>query len=131
MELQRVQRQIHRGIIWLTSKIENLRQMSLCYPIELVFYCLCVLLSFFHYFYHFYFISIFLFSFLMFSFPLLISLFNWIVWLVFLILSVLYFNYPSFTSTHVPITHNSWFGPFYSGYTNYIFLVILLLLLLL
>ena len=59
--------------------IEKLRKMSLCCPIELAFYCLCVLLSF-HYFYHFYFISILLFLFLMFSFPCFISLFNCIVW---------------------------------------------------
>ena len=34
----------------------------------------------------------------MFSFPHFISLFNCIVWLVCLILSLLYFNFPSFTS---------------------------------
>ena len=47
MELQKVQRQIQKGSTRLTPKIEKLRQMSFCYPIELAFYCLCVLLFFF------------------------------------------------------------------------------------
>ena len=93
-ELQRFQKQIERGSTRLTAKTGKLRQMSLCYPIKLAFYCVCVLLLSCNYFYHFYFISIFLFLFHMFSFPCFISLFNCIAWLVFLILYVLSFNFP-------------------------------------
>ena len=59
---------------------KKLRQMSLCYPIELAFYCLFVLL-FFHYFCFFYFISTFYFSSLCLIFLILflclIALFDW------------------------------------------------------
>ena len=54
-------------------KTEKLRQILLCYPIKLAFYCLFVLL--FHYFYLFYFVS-FLFLFFLFSFFHFICSFN-------------------------------------------------------
>ena len=82
MELWKVQRQIRRGSTSLIPKIEKLKQMSLCYPIEMAFYCLCVLLFFSIIFTTFILILFFLFLFHMFSFPHFISLFNYIVWLV-------------------------------------------------
>ena len=81
MELQRVKRQIKRGSTRVTPKTEKLRQMSLFFPIDLAFYCLCVLLLSCHYFYHFYFISFFNFSslclFFLILFLCLIALFDW------------------------------------------------------
>ena len=78
MESQRVQRQIKRGSTRLIPKTENLKQTSLCYPTELAFYCVCVLLLSCNFFYHFYFISIFYFSSLclvsLILFPCLIAL---------------------------------------------------------
>ena len=80
-----MQRQFQRRSIRLTPKIEKLRQMSLCYPTELAFYCVCALLLLSllscHYFYHFFSISIFYLSSLYLVFLILflclIVLFDW------------------------------------------------------